>query len=297
MEISPEILITFLHLAESQSFSEASRHLGISQSTVSGHVSALERTVGETLLTRRRGPGGVVELTPSGHEFIGVARPLLDAHERARIHFTASTLPGTVRLAIADDIASHVSVGDALRTFRRRHPGASVEINVGQSGNLARRLRAGQFDLALVKRLPTDRGSDVDVSIIRRERIVWAVHQTTREHPGTPFPLVAYPTSSFLRTLAVERLESAGIPWRITNTVRGVNGAMTAVRAELGVGVFAERMLPDDLCSAPPEWEIPSLGEVETVIAKSRTLSDTSLSLLDTLEAWGQDLLRSRRDP
>lgn len=288
MEISAEALASFLHLADSRTFGEVAQHLGTSRSTVSDHVRALERTVGETLLLRRRGPGGVVELTPAGREFVAVARPLLDAHERARAHFAHPLPRGVVRLAVADDVAAQPGFGDALRTFRRRHRSMSVEITVGQSWHLARRMRAGQFDLALVKRLR----DDGEAFVVRRERVVWGVHEQSREHPGTPLPLVAYPTYSVLRSHAVARLDEAGIPWRIANTVRGVNGALAAVRAELGIGVFAEGVLPPDLCSAPPSWGLPDLGQVETVVAHARELSEASRALLRTLEAWGVDLLR-----
>lgn len=288
MEIFPDALATFLHLAEERSFGEVARHLGISQSTVSAHVRALEAAVDETLLERRRGPGGGTELTPSGQEFVVVARDLLDAHERARARFSKLRDGGTVRLAIADDIAALDGVGDAIRTFRRRQPAVSVEITVGQSSNLARRLRAGQFDLALIKRPAGAEG----VAIIRRERVVWAVHAQTRRHPGLPLPLVAYPSYSFLRQRSSDRLDEEGVPWRIANTVRGVNGAIAAVRAELGIGVFAEGLLPPDLRPAPPEWQLPDLGEVDTVVARAVVLSPSAEALLSTLEAWGPDLLR-----
>jgi DNA-binding transcriptional LysR family regulator len=291
MEFSPESLITFLHLAESRSFSEVARHLGIPQSTVSGHIAALERSLDAPLVRRRRGPGNPIELTPTGTEFAALSRPLSEAYSALRGHFSEPVDAGAVRIAIADDFAAHDAVGDALRTFRRRHSNVVVEVTVGQSGNLARRLRAGQFDLGLVKRLP-DEG---DAFVLRRERIVWTTHVQTREHPGFPLPLIAYPTSSFLRNLAIARLAEAGIPWRIANTVRGVNGALTAVRAELGVGIFAEEMLPADLVSAPAEWNLPPLGEVETVIARGSGLSQATLALAHTLEAWGTDLLHSRR--
>ncbi|MET0862203.1 MAG: LysR family transcriptional regulator [Microbacterium sp.] len=289
VDFSVESLITFLHLVDGNSFSTTARHLGVSPSTVSGHLASLETSVGEALLIRRRGPGGESAPTTAGRELAAFARPLVEAHRRTIDHFSGMNASATVRLAIADDIAAVAGVGDALRSFRRRHPGAAFELTVGQSSNLLRRLRAGQFDIALVKRLP----ADDDAVILRREAICWTVHIDAHDPPPSPLPLVAYPaTASFMRNRAVQRLDAAGIPWRIANVVRGVNGALTAVRAGIGVGVFAEEMLPPDLVAAPPGWNLPELGTVETVIARRAEIPAAGVALLEGLARRGADLLR-----
>lgn len=287
MEFTQDSLITFLHLAAGNTFAATSKHLGVSPSTVSAQITSLESTLKEPLLVRRRGRGGEVSLTAEGREFAVFARPIVAAHQTAVEHFSRDREVGVVRLAIADDIAASTGIGDAIRAFRRRHVASSVEITVGQSGALMRRLRAGQFDLALAKRLPVED----DAIVLRRETICWVVHPDTKAPPAYPLPLIAYPTSSFLRNRAIQRLDEAGIPWRIANAVRGVNGAVTAARGGLGIGVFAEQMIPDDLRPVPPAWNLPALGMVETVIAHRADIADTGRSLLSSLDAWGVDLL------
>jgi len=286
-KFSPQALITFLHLAETKSFTTTGRQLKLGVSTVSLQIASLEDEVGSPVLTRTRGRNARVELTPAGMELARLARPIVAAHARVTDHFRASSEKGRVRLAIADDIAAGRHVGDALRGFGLRNPGVAVEITVGQSGALHRRLRAGQFDLALIKRMPAPE----DAVILRSEDITWTIHPDAVLDIEGSIPLIAYPTSSFLRNRAVSELERVGRPWHIANIVRGVNGAMTAVRGGLGLGVFGSGMVPDDLAPAPASWGLPGLGRVETVIIDGKDPAPPAGRLRQALVAWGPDLL------
>lgn len=126
--------------------------------------------------------------------------------------------------------------------------------------------------------------------ILRAEQIAWVVHPDAIFDHDRSVPLVAYPTSSFLRNHAIDALNAHGREWHIANTVRGVNGALTAVRAGLGVGVFGIGMLPSDLSVAPDAWGLPPLDRVETVIVAGQ-LSPPAARLHRALVGWGAELL------
>ena len=79
-------------------------------------------------------------------------------------------------------------------------------------------------------------------------------------------PLVVYQAPSLSRSRAVQALEAAGRPYRITCTVRGVNGVLAAARAGLGVAIFARTLMPDDLVELPASAELPELGEIDLVL-------------------------------
>ncbi|GAB3596404.1 hypothetical protein GCM10027408_05220 [Microbacterium tumbae] len=259
----------------------------MSPSTVSGQIAALEDDVGEALVIRARGPHASAALTPAGEELARLAHQIVAAHADAVDHFRARTDSGRVRLAVADDIAASPQLGDALRRFRLRNPRVVLEVTIGQSGSLRRRLRAGQFELALVKTMPGEGGD-----VLREERIVWVAHPEARIVPD-PVPLVAYPRSSFLRNHSVAELDRAGRAWTIANTVRGVNGALTAMRAGIGIGVLGSRMVPDDLAEAPPSWDLPALGRVRTVLLHAPQAPEPALRLHAAMRVLGADLLPS----
>ncbi|WAA65974.1 LysR family transcriptional regulator [Microbacterium oxydans] len=279
-------LVTFLHLTETLSFARAAERAEVSPSTVSNQIASLEQEIGESLFARTRGPKPTVTLTPAGEELARLARDVLAAHTAVNDHFRPSVSAGIARLAVTDDIAASPRLGDALRGFRLRNPHVKVEITVGQSGPLYRRLRGGQFDLALIKRMPQDDCLDV----LRSEEISWVMHPAARLEQR-PLPLVAYPRSSFLRNHSIAALDDRGIAWRITNVVRGVNGQLAAIRSGLGIGVMASGMMPSDLEPTPSSWNLPSLGRVDTVLIRGSKATEAASRLEAGLRLIGRDLL------
>ena len=76
----PELLRTFLAVAQSLSFTQAGDRLGIRQPTVSQHIRKLESAVGRALFVRDTRS---VTLTADGEAMAGFARTILAAHEQA----------------------------------------------------------------------------------------------------------------------------------------------------------------------------------------------------------------------
>ncbi len=73
----PELLRTFLAVAQALSFTQAGASLGLGQSTVSQHVRKLERAVGRPLFIRDTRS---VTLTADCESMAGFARSILAAH-------------------------------------------------------------------------------------------------------------------------------------------------------------------------------------------------------------------------
>jgi DNA-binding transcriptional LysR family regulator len=255
MMFDPQLLRTFVALAETRSFTRAAEQLQTSQSTVSQQIRRLERAAGRTLATRDTRS---VQLTDNGEAMLGFARVILSAHDAAASYFDTSAMRGRLRFGSADDLAL-TELPTILREFRRLYPQIDLVLTVGQSVGLARRLRAGQLDLVYVKQepgLPTGR-------LVRRDRHVWVAHDSTRLDPGAPVPLIAYPDPSLSRAAAIDALASIGRNWRITCNVRDVNGALAAVRAGIGIAVLPLAMVPGDLVPMSPTFGLPRLGEID----------------------------------
>ncbi|MBK3584325.1 LysR family transcriptional regulator, partial [Streptomyces sp. MBT57] len=87
----PAQLRTFLAVAQTLSFTQAARRLGIRQSTVSQHVRRLEEAAGRQLFARDTHR---VDLTEDGEAMLGFARTILRAHERAAAFFAGTRLRG-----------------------------------------------------------------------------------------------------------------------------------------------------------------------------------------------------------
>jgi DNA-binding transcriptional LysR family regulator len=143
----PELLRTFLAVAQSLSFTKAGASLGIRQPTVSQHIRKLEHAVGRPLFIRDTRS---VTLTADGEAMAGFARSILAAYESAVGYFTGSGLSGRLRFGVTDDLAL-TSVPRILRDFRQLYPRIALELTVSQSVTLQRRVESGHLDVAFVK--------------------------------------------------------------------------------------------------------------------------------------------------
>ncbi|QEO09646.1 LysR substrate-binding domain-containing protein [Protaetiibacter larvae] len=254
----PVLLRSFVAVADTLSFTRASTLLGISQPTVSQQVRKLEKAAGRVLIARDT---RAVTLTDNGSAMLGFARNILAAHDEAASYFLGSAMRGRLRFGAADDLAlTHLP--QVLRDFRQLYPQINLELTVGQSGALSRRLAAGQFDLVYVKQ-ELGRGEG---RLVRRERLVWVAHRSLRLEPDAPVPLILYQAPSLSRDVALHALEDAGRTWRITCNTREVSGALAALRAGIGIAVLPRVLIPDDLVEVTGTFELPRLVEVDFVL-------------------------------
>jgi DNA-binding transcriptional LysR family regulator len=252
----PILLKTFLAVAETRSFTNAGVQLGLSQPTVSQHVRKLEDAAGRTLVSRDTRD---VRLTDNGDAMAGFARTILAAHTVASSYFSGSAMRGRLRFGTGDDLAI-TQLPRILRHFRQLYPQINLELTVSQTGALVRRLHAGQLDLIFIKENPDESADGVRVS---RDTMVWVGHEKTIIETDQPVPVVAYNAPSFSRQVAIDALEAVGRTWRITCNSREVSGLLAAVRAGLGVAVFPQSLIPEDLVKVTNRFGLPVLGDVD----------------------------------
>ena len=147
-ELNLDQLRTLVAVVDLGTFSAAGRALHLAQPTVSLHVSELESRLDTALLLRghRR-----VTPTAAGADLVGRARRLLreadDAVEAVQRHRDGQV--GRVRLACTAGAVTHL-LPQLIAAFESRHPDIDVQLTLGTSAGLMRRLFVDDFDLALV---------------------------------------------------------------------------------------------------------------------------------------------------
>ncbi len=268
-------LRTFLAVAQALSFTRAAESIGVGQSTVSQHVRKLESSVGRALLVRDTHR---VRLTADGEAMAGFARDILAAQEQAVGYFTGSRLRGRLRFGVTDDLAL-TPLPRILRRFRQLYPRIDLELTVGQNEVLRRRIASGHLDVAFAKRAG-DEPELAGSTLVRRVPLVWGAADGTLIDPVAPVPLVVYQAPSLSRSLAVRAMEEAGRDVRITCTVRGVNGVIAAVRAGLGIAVFARTLMPEDLVEVGAG--LPELSFVDLILLTGPRASAEAANALTT---------------
>ncbi|MFJ6512641.1 LysR family transcriptional regulator [Streptomyces sp. NPDC091406] len=254
----PAQLRTFLAVAQTLSFTQAARRLGIRQSTVSQHVRRLEEAAGRQLFARDTHR---VDLTEDGEAMLGFAGTILSAHERAAAFFAGTRLRGRLRFGASEDFVL-TRLPEILESFRRDHPEVELQLTVELSGTLHRQLAAGRLDLVLAKR----RTGDTHGELMWQDALDWIGAPQLRLDPERPVPLVVFPPPAITRARALEVLEEHGRAWRIACTSTSLSGLVAAARAGLGVMAHSRGMVPPGLVPVPARAGLPELGGVDFVL-------------------------------
>ena len=142
-----DLIDTFLDLIETRSFHRTSERLGLTQSTVSGRIAALEEAVGARLFDRSRAG---TALTIEGRRFESHARNLRHewqlARRRIQLPLAGAEL---LRLGIQNDLAAQ-HIGDWIGEFRRAFPDTSFYIEPDYSNQMCADLLTGVQDFAVL---------------------------------------------------------------------------------------------------------------------------------------------------
>ncbi len=143
----PELIETFLDLAETRSFNQTAERLGLTQSTVSARVAALEKRVGRRLFSRSRAG---TSLTTAGLSFEPHARDLRHAWTEAmRASRDAGNTALSMRIGLQMDLAGP-RIGGWVTRFQQLLPEAAFYIELDYSNQMCSDLLAGHLDLAVM---------------------------------------------------------------------------------------------------------------------------------------------------
>jgi DNA-binding transcriptional LysR family regulator len=280
----PDLLVTFLAVAETGSFSQAARRRGLRQSTVSQQVRRLEAETRRRLFDRDTHN---VSLTVDGQALTVLAGEILAAYSRAERYFSNTELRGRVRFGASDDFALSSLLPQVLRAFSSRHPAVDLEMRVGFAADLYQAMDEGVLDLIFAKR----RVGDGRGRVVWREDMVWIAAPDWRRDPERPLPLVLYPPRSITREAVLAALEKADVSWRIACTCGSLSGLVGAVLGGLGVGAQSARLKAEGTVVVGPEAGLPPLGETEFVVVPALGRPSAPVqAMADTILEFGRAL-------
>lgn len=140
-----ELIDTFLDLVETRSFNRTAERLGITQSSVSGRVQALETATGVRLFNRSRAG---TELSPEGVRFEPHARTLRHEWRETLRQIQAGDRP-VIRLGVQNDLAS-AHIGEVVAGFRKGLPQAAFYVEPDYSNQMSMDVLTGNLDFALL---------------------------------------------------------------------------------------------------------------------------------------------------
>ena len=264
--LDPDLLRAFVLIAEGRSFTRAAALLGRTQSAISMQVKRLEEQLGHPVLQRSKGGG--VDLTSHGTYLLGRAREILALHDEVMATFRAPAVSGTVRLGTPDDYAFRY-LPSILARFARSHPAVDVDVICAPTGELAKRLQAGELDLTLMSE-GNDSGA-FDKIPLWRGPLHWIVSARHNTHRQTPLPLALTHEHCSWRRAALRALDEAGRPYRVAYVSGSQVGSQAPVLAGLAVTVATTAWLPDGLRPLRADEGLPKLPDFSIVLVKGAT--------------------------
>ncbi len=169
-ELELRHLRAFVTLVEAGGHTRAARTLGVSQSTVSETLSALERTLGTELL--RKGGKGVA-LTPSGEALLPYARRILGLTSELVMNLAnvSADVKATLVVAAVESLGTYV-LPERLAALREHWPKVTLEVATRVCVEIRESVAAGKTDLGLV--LEVDSGVDDDWTLAKGRLVVFA---------------------------------------------------------------------------------------------------------------------------
>ncbi len=148
--VDTTVLHEFATLAQKLNYASAARFLNMSQSTLSRHISSLERQLGVRLFTR----GTKTELTYEGAILLEEASSVFAAEERIaqRLQGAKRLVRGRVLLLdyyFSRDIKNFMLT--AVRRYREMYPGVAFEFRQASDGdNMVEMLDSGRLDVGVL---------------------------------------------------------------------------------------------------------------------------------------------------
>ena len=245
-------LRAFVAVAEKQHFSSAATTLGVSQSTLSQALAALETGLGAQLVERstRR-----VFLTTEGRQLLPHALAVVEAVDTftAAAAGAADPLQAGMRLGLIPTVAPYV-LPTLLAGLAERLPSLTLRVIEDQTERLLALLREGALDAALIA-LPASEVPAVGVTAIPiyEEDFVLALppgHPLSgkRRVPTTALaelPLLLLDEGHCLRDQALDVCHTAGVRAELANTrAASLATAVQCVSGGLGVTLIPQSAVP-----------------------------------------------------
>ena len=175
MDINYELYKVFYHVANTLSFSEASKQLFISQSAVSQSIKVLEKKLNQPLFIRSTKR---VQLTPEGEILLKHIEPAMNLIRQGENQLleTNTLNGGQLRIGASDTICRYYLL-HYLKEFHRLYPGVHIKVTNQTSIACAKLLESGQVDFAITNYPNSGLSSSHHVQVIREFHDVFVANE------------------------------------------------------------------------------------------------------------------------
>ena len=257
-KIEPGLLATFIAVADRKSVSGAADVMHLSQPAVTAQIKKLEDSLGASLFLRSvQG----MRVSPKGAQLYSYAREIARLLAEAQSAVAEGNEPwGQLKIAASTTIASYVLPGP-LTAFCRTYPRIQLELTVGNTGEVLRRVRDGLYPLGLVEGLPhapqlrLKPFVEDELVLIKgvgalAEEIAHKTKSLRRARDLAEMPIIWREAGSGTRAVTERALRRAGVnPRKLSHekVIGGTEGIKAAVAAGLGIAFVSRWSIQDEI--------------------------------------------------
>ncbi|HTV68339.1 MAG TPA: LysR substrate-binding domain-containing protein [Rhizobiaceae bacterium] len=239
-------LQTFVHIADTGSFTRAAEEVHKTQSAVSMQMRRLEERVGKPLFEK---DGRTNRLTEDGDRLLAYARRMMHLNRETLAAFDDRALEGTIRIGTPDDYADRF-LPEIMARFARSNPRVELTVICEPTPGLAEHIKRGNLDLAIVTHSDARGQSEV----VRREPLLWVSSANHATHEQEILPMAFGRPNCIWRRAAVDVLEKMNREHRILFSSFSATVITAAVLSGLAISVLPE-------CALRPGMRV--LGEAD----------------------------------
>ena len=230
-----------LALGEYMNFSQAARHLKISQSTLSQYIQKLEKEIGVSLFDRSVTP---LQLTQYGEIYIAGARKIMDAYTEIldSICDADAGVGGSVRIGLSPSRAGFMLPG-VIDGFRRLYPDATLKFIESKSEEIMKNLDEGNIDFAYTVVPEKFESEDYVVCDAGTERIMLAAVKSSDAPEGSTidfsraenFTFILLEENQLLTEIFYSLCKKSGVSPEKHISVSELSTAISLVKNGMGV--------------------------------------------------------------
>ena len=277
VNLSTELLRTFVTVIEVASFTRAAEILGRTQPAISLQIKRLEQTVGYDLIDRQ---SKVIALTERGEELAVHARQILRLNDIAMAKFEIQEKSAKLRVGLPVDYAVN-TLQSCLTDVVKQFSDTQIEIRCDLSKHLLSALREGDIDIAVA----LFDGDDQQFLFRNwKEKPTWVGAADFQIPTQSDIPLVVHPFGCVYRDRMSTALKLAGQSWRIAYSSPGIGGVQRAVRDGLGLSCLTAPTVQDGMRVFSEEDGLPALPPLHIgLFARQTQLGASGYAAIDAI--------------
>ncbi|NOY52033.1 MAG: LysR family transcriptional regulator [Deltaproteobacteria bacterium] len=239
-------LKVFCSVAETKSFSKASKAMYLTQPAISLQIRSLEEDLGTKLFTRSN---KAVSLTKTGEILYRHAKKILSYYGEIEKEINEATglVKGKLMIGASTTLATYY-LPNVIVKFKKRYPDILIDFERGNTRKIIDSLLHARIDLGLVEgevndqRLEVEKMNSDELLLIVNSDHPWAGRQDLSIHEIIEEPYIMREEGSGTRQVVESTLERAGIhagDLHVEMLLGSTEAIKTAVENGLGISIIS----------------------------------------------------------